>query len=630
VRCGDCKPDEHGLIVTDRVTLERPDWRKWLTDRAKLPARDPRDYELHLAAVEWGLSSALDINRREDFLSLPSPNVEPFAHQVNDAILFFRRLSPRGLIADDEGLGKTITAGLVARELLERGRIDSLLVVCPKSLVEQWQEELDSKFGIKAVPAVGGDFSGLDRHQFWITSYHTARSRIDAVRARKFDLVILDEAHALRNLYGGQAPPQVAKAFEQLMREDSVRYCVMLTATPIQNRLWDMFSLLEILKAPQPNPLGTPDIFRSRYIADPAARRLRGGTQEEFRRNVAEATVRTRRADTKLLFPERDVRTEPLTPLPDERQYIEAALDAILQFPKLVQITHARTLMSSPWAAAAAFEREAEKPNIRPAQREGLLALSRQGRAIATSAKIEAVVKLAQVSARQGVPGRLIVFTQRIETLRHLEAALQTAGFAKDVAIMQGGEAQANRRAIRDFMAEPPARRILLSTDTGAVGLNLQAGNIVVNYDLPWNPMLLEQRIGRIQRLGQKARKVVVHNLVLTGTIEDAVVRRLMEKLELFSQAIGEMEELLELCGYDEEHRSLDQVIMDLIRKAAEQKDIEEDLRRMEESRLAAEERMRRCARPQSRRWHRSAPKTRVRGWKVWSGSPRECPYPTS
>ena len=349
------------------------------------------------------MSSALDINRREDFLSLPLPNVEPFAHQVDDAILFFRRLAPRGLVADDVGLGKTITAGLVARELLERGRIESLLVVCPKSLTEQWQEELDSKFGIKAIAAVGTDFSDLDRHPFWITSYHTARARIDAIRARKFDLVILDEAHALRNLYGGQTPPQVAKAFEQLMRDNSVRYCMMLTATPIQNRLWDMFSLLEVLRAPQPNPLGTPDTFRSRYIADAAARKLRANTQEDFRRKIAEAAIRTRRADTKLLFPEREVRTERLRPLPEERQYIEAALDTILGFPKLVQITHARTLMSSPWAAAAAFEREAAKPNIDSALRDRLLTLARRGRAIPTSAKIDAVVKLAPSRRRDGV-----------------------------------------------------------------------------------------------------------------------------------------------------------------------------------------------------------------------------------
>src|SRR2546421_11475047 len=104
-----------------RVPL--PDWKTWLEQSAKLSASDPAEYQLHLAAHEWLLSSALDINSRDDFEALKHIKVEPFEHQVDNAILFFRRLAPRGLIADDVGLGKTITAGLIATELLSRGRI---------------------------------------------------------------------------------------------------------------------------------------------------------------------------------------------------------------------------------------------------------------------------------------------------------------------------------------------------------------------------------------------------------------------------------------------------------------------------------------------------------------------------
>jgi len=580
--------------MSESLSLQFPDWKSWLHEHAGHAARDAYDYQLHLAATEWALSSALDINQKGDFVSLPLPNVDPFSHQVEDAILFFRRLQPRGLIADDVGLGKTITAGLIARELLERGRIESILVVCPKSLVEQWREELETKFGINATVGIGTAFSSLDASPYWITSYHTARSRMTSIRSRKFDLLILDEAHALRNLYGTQKAPQVAKAFANLMRDDVVRYCIMLTATPIQNRLWDIFSLLEILKSPQPNPFGTPDRFRTRFIADPpAARTLVAGTRDDFRRHVSEATVRTRRRDANLLFPDREVKDQLLMPLQEESDFLDRALEVLLHFPPLVQITHARTMMSSPWAAAIAFERAAERSNVPYQLRYELLQLARLGREVKESAKVRAVVKLVEGSSNDGRSGRIIVFTQRVETLRHLSDALQNAGFGDQVGIIQGGEALANRRAIRDFMAEPPLRPILLSTDTGAVGLNLQAGNIVVNYDLPWNPMVVEQRIGRVQRLGQKASKVIVYNLVLSGTIEERVVLRLMEKLNLFNQAIGEMEELLELCGYDDERRSLDQVIMELIRKAAEQKDIAEDMRRMEESRAGAERKMR-------------------------------------
>jgi SNF2 family DNA or RNA helicase len=203
------------------VNIAFPDWKQWLEAHSADSARDRFDYQLHMAAAEWTLSSALDINRREDFVSLPLPNVDPFAHQVEDAILFFRRLQPRGLVADDVGLGKTITAGLIARELLERGRIESILVVCPRSLVDQWREELDSKFGLDAQAAVGTAFARLDQGPYWIASYQTARSRMAATRARKFDLLILDESHALRNLFGTQKPPQVALEFEKLLRDDT-------------------------------------------------------------------------------------------------------------------------------------------------------------------------------------------------------------------------------------------------------------------------------------------------------------------------------------------------------------------------------------------------------------------------
>jgi superfamily II DNA or RNA helicase len=573
-----------------RRPIVMPDWKAWLAENADKPASDRRDYDLHLAAHEWSLASALDINSIEDFESLPSPTIEPFKHQVDDAILFFRRLAPRGLIADDVGLGKTITSGIIARELLDRGRIETILVVCPRSLVEQWCEELDSKFGIAAQT---GPFVDLERYPFWITTYDTAAKRTADIRARKFDLLILDEAHALRNLYGAQNAPKRAVAFEELMKQDAARFVLMLTATPIQNRLWDMFSLLEVLRAPQPNPLGMPDEFRRTFLADATARRFRLGMDEAFRRKVSDTTIRTRRADSGLLFPEREVKDQRLVPLPEEKDFIDRSLEAILPLPRLEQITHSKTLMSSPFAAAAAFERLARDPRFPPADRERFRQLSVTGRSLRASAKTRAVVELAKASLEGGRARRVIVFTQRLETLRHLAQALEAAGLGSQIGVVQGGEHLANRRAIRDFMADPSVRPILLSTDTGAVGLNLQAGNIIVNYDLPWNPMLVEQRIGRVQRLGQKANKVIVYNLVLSGTIEDHVVLRLMEKLNLFNQAIGEMEELLEICGFDEEHRPLEQIVMDLIRKAAEQKDIQEDLDRMERSRREAEHKLR-------------------------------------
>lgn len=573
------------------ITFRPADWRTWVDKHGDHAARSRTEYELHLAAHEWALGSSLDINSRRDFQSLDYINVEPFNHQVENAILFFRRLSPRGLIADDVGLGKTITAGLIAAELLERGRIESILVVGPKPILYQWQEELLTKFGINANAAVGQQFSDLKKHPHWITTYATARSKMDLIKSRKFDLVILDEAHALRNLYS-DPPPQTALRFRELMLKEGARFVLMLTATPIQNRLWDIYSLLDICRTPQPNPLGSPQHFASTYVADhPVARQLRQGTRDDFRRRVAEATIRTRRSDTDLLFPTREIKDERLQPNADERAFLDEALETILELPVLAQITHARTLMSSPWAAAAAFERAGTGPQYSPALRQRFQALAARGRSIKTSAKIDRVLKFAeQLKARAGHP-RLIVFTTRVETLNHLYSALSAAGFADQASIFRGGQDDTNRRAVAEFMADPPTKPILLSTDAGAVGINLQAGNVVINYDLPWNPMLVEQRIGRVQRLGQRAEKVIVYNLVLAGTIEDRIVLRLMEKLSLFNQAIGEMEELLEFIGLgeDDNAKSFEDVILDLIRKSAQQIDVESQLRAMEASRKAAE-----------------------------------------
>lgn len=568
--------------------------QEWMRKNIRRPAQDAEQYDLHLAAHEWDVASALQINSQEDFESLAHVDVTPLEHQLQNAILYFRQLAPRGLIADDVGLGKTITAGLIATELLHRGHIDSLLVVCPKALAGQWQEELLSKFRIEAKLGFGQEFDELGKYPFWITSYDTARSKMARVAARKFDMVIIDESHHLKNLYPDKNPPMRATKFLELMQKDGARFVIMLTATPIQNRVWDIFSQIEILKAPLPNPLGAPDRFDVNFIADQHGRVLVKGKEKEFRQRISDVTIRTRRADTKLLFPERKVEDRRLKPTPAEAAYIEKALGVIMKFPHLTQISYARGLMSSPWAAAASFERKAQEGGSLPVPAAQLLQLAREGRAIQDCAKVRAVVDLVREAAKQGNP-RVIVFTMRLETLDMLAQALQVAGFGDRVGVMKGGAPEENRRAIRDFLADPALRPVLLASDVGAVGLNLQAGNIVVNYDLPWNPMLIEQRIGRVQRLGQKAKNVVVYNLVLKGTIEEHVVLRLMEKLSLFTQAIGEMEEMLAAVGLEDEDgdsASFERKLMDLIRKSLEMKDVAQDLEKMEQSRRAAEARL--------------------------------------
>ena len=164
---------------------------------------DPDRYSLYKAALEWDLVEPIVIENREDMRSEAKwhDRLEPYHHQVTNLITFCRRL-PVTLLADDVGLGKTISAGLIASELISRGRISKLLVVCPKILREQWKEELDTKFDIPSIIVTGRELVTAQppgEVGTVITTYNTARLYLDRIEEGKFDMLILDEAHKLRN-----------------------------------------------------------------------------------------------------------------------------------------------------------------------------------------------------------------------------------------------------------------------------------------------------------------------------------------------------------------------------------------------------------------------------------------------
>lgn len=230
-------------------------------------SRGAEDFAVYRAALEWSLIDPIVINGRDDLQSESTwrDRVEPFHHQVTNLITFCRRL-PVTLLADDVGLGKTISAGLIASELISRRRVSRILVVAPKLLGPQWKEELETKFNIPGVVAPGGQL--IDAKPDGdigavITTYHAARSHIEKLPEDRFQMLILDEAHKLRNLYGVPEPPQVALRFRKVLEEHMFRYVLMLTATPIQNRLWDLYSLVELLSVARghDNPFGREGMF---------------------------------------------------------------------------------------------------------------------------------------------------------------------------------------------------------------------------------------------------------------------------------------------------------------------------------------------------------------------------------
>src|SRR5579884_2308333 len=225
-------------------------------DRPKLQIKTLRRadsaerYGLYRAALEWDLIDPILIRDRTDLKSQPKwrEKIEPFHHQVTNLITFCRRL-PVTLLADDVGLGKTISAGLVASELIARARVSKLLIVCPKLLGPQWRDELKTKFDIPAEIATGRKLIDAEPEDVGavITTYASARLHLDKLPEDRFQMLVLDEAHKLRNLYGVDPPPQVAVRFKKALEERRFRYILMLTATAIQNRLWDLYSLVDLL-----------------------------------------------------------------------------------------------------------------------------------------------------------------------------------------------------------------------------------------------------------------------------------------------------------------------------------------------------------------------------------------------
>jgi SNF2 family DNA or RNA helicase len=320
----------------------------------------PGEYDVYRAGLEWDLTDPIVIESSDDFKSTPRwhDRLKPYRHQVSNLITFCRRL-PVTLLADDVGLGKTISAGLVMSELIVRSRLSKTLIVCPKLLGPQWKQELEEKFDISSVIAIGRELLSADSEEVGavITTYNTARLYLDRLPEDRFQMLILDEAHKLRNLYGVPNPPQVAKKFQKALEDRRFRFVLMLTATPIQNRLWDLYSLVDLLTTARghENPFGSPGMFARRFIADDKdkARQLNIEAREDFRSIVYGYMSRVRRGDAGLAFPDRKVQMHQVTPTDAEIELIRAIAKPIQKMNRLAQIGILKDLTSSPEALRA-------------------------------------------------------------------------------------------------------------------------------------------------------------------------------------------------------------------------------------------------------------------------------------
>jgi SNF2 family DNA or RNA helicase len=551
----------------------------------------PEEYRVYRAGLEWDLTDPIVIEKREDLKSEYRwhDRVEPYRHQVTNLITFCRRL-PVTLLADDVGLGKTISAGLIISELISRSRLSKILIVCPKLLGPQWKEELLTKFDIQSEIAIGRDLIAADPEGTGaiITTYHSARLYLDSIPHDRFQMLVLDEAHKLRNLYGVENPPQVAKRFRKALEERRFRFVLMLTATPIQNRLWDLYSLVDLLTVARghQNPFGNEGMFARKFIADnrEQARQLKQEARDEFRSIVYGYMSRVRRGDAKLYFPDRVVQMHKVKPTEAELQLIRAIAKPIQKLNRLAQISILQALTSSPDALMAQLNNMARNGTV-PQELAATVRAIVAGMPV--SAKLQGLGALIdRLKEENPERWRLVVFTGRIETQTTIQAFLENHGLK--VGIINGTSGPRNQETIARFRKNPPDCHVIVSTEAGSEGINLQVANVLVNFDLPWNPMIVEQRIGRVQRLASEHASVGIFNIMLRGTFEEYIVGRLMEKLQMASHAIGDIEALLEASGINGEEESgatsFDEKIRQLVIAALAGMDVEAATRQAEQS----------------------------------------------
>lgn len=555
-------------------------------------AATPDKYNLYRAALEWDLVESIVIEDREDMRSESKwrDRVEPYHHQVTNLISFCRRL-PVTLLADDVGLGKTISAGLVVSELISRGRISRILVVCPKILREQWKEELDVKFDIPSVIVTGRELITAEPPEETgavITTYNTARLYLDRIKQDSFDMLILDEAHKLRNLYGVDPTPQVAQRFRKALSDRLFKYVLMLTATPIQNRLWDLYSLVDLLTVARghENPFGNQGTFARKFIADSrtTARQLKPEMRDEFRSIVYGYMSRVRRGDAKLHFPERKVQLHKVEPIEKELELFKVIAKPIQQLNYLSQIVILQALVSSPEALVKLLDGMAKKDTAPKSLAKDVKEIAKD---IQTTTKLKGLGALIEkLKSEQPDTWRVVVFTRWRETQTAIQSFIEKQKIS--CGLINGDSNTRNQETIKKFKKDLPEIHVIVSTEAGSEGVNLQAANVLVNYDLPWNPMIVEQRIGRIQRLSSNFANVSIFNIVLKNTFEEYIVGRLMEKLQLASHAIGDIEALLEASGIDEGEENgssgFEEKIRQLVVASLAGKDVDRATKQAEES----------------------------------------------
>lgn len=568
---------------------------------------------------------ANDVGRLSQSLFDASVDLNP--HQIEAALFALRSPLSKGvLLADEVGLGKTIEAGIVLCQYWsERKR--RLLVICPASLRKQWALELEEKFNLPVVvldaktwrDTIKKGQSPLNQKAIIILSYHYANRMREELKAIAWNLVVIDEAHKLRNAY--RESNKIGQGLRWAL-EDCRK--LLLTATPLQNSLLELYGLSTLIDE---QLFGDVNAFRSQYISQ-------GGDLEGLRQRLSGFCRRTLRNQVTeyIRYTERHALTQPFSPTDDEHRLYEAVSTFLLR-PNSYAIPHRqrhltelilrKLLASSSVAIAGTLETmklrlealQADKIQNDPDFAEQLIndediendlldeildidspeesdispstidrkqlkeeidlleQLAIWARSIGTDTKTRSLLSALEIGFQQmattGAQRKALIFTESRRTQVYLKDYLEANGYAGQIVQFSGINNSSQATAIYEnwLSANQGTGRIagsrdidirtaliehfrdqasiMIATEAAAEGVNIQFCSLVINYDLPWNPQRVEQRIGRCHRYGQQHDVVVVNFLNERNEADRRVLELLTEKFNLFNGVFGASDDVL-------------------------------------------------------------------------------------
>lgn len=498
------------------------------------------DLTNHLLNIEANRLSIAQSQQELQSIEEIEDRVQLLEHQLNAAHRALFQMDGKALFADEVGLGKTIEVGMVLKEMVFREAHDTFLILTPAQLATQWQKEMREKFGLDFACNYDDGFKGFDGYNKIVASIDTAKRDpyADVIQQRHWDALIIDEAHYLRN--------QGTNRYE-FVEEIDYQYAFFATATPVQNDVKDLFNVINLIR---PGLFGTEAEFESRYISDEDA--VGAKNADELNRQLRSVMIRHKRGDTAIDFTDREVRTKTFQPNKKEKELYNAVTNYVKSHyskkggQHLVMLMLQKEVVSSPWAVLSTIEKwlDGEGKDVGVREREELIEISQQARMISQTKKQEHLLKIIRGVNERMEMGRTIVFTQFRATQDAIIEALHKGAGGNNISVHRVNGSLSSEQKDQQLQQFRERGGVLVTTDSISEGRNIQFCNVIINYDLPWNPMSVEQRIGRIDRIGQD-RDVYVYNLALEGTIEDYVLEKLYGKIDVFHQTVGGLKEIL-------------------------------------------------------------------------------------